>query len=444
MGQQRAADSRSEQKQKRGVRSFLKMFGAGLVTGAADDDPSGVATYAQAGATYGMGLLWTVPVSLPMMMTVQETCDRMTLASADSLGALIRRRFRRGPRIVIGILIVALIAANTLNIAADLMAIGQGMQLLHAGPAALWSLIAGVGIGIAVVAGSFDGIQKIFKWLCLVLLAYVGVLFAAHVDWGEVLAGLVGARMTWSPAAVALVVAVLGTSISPYMFFWQSAERIEELRAEAPGDDDAALALKVEAPRSARRRLRAGRVDVFTGMAVSALVMFAIMVATAATLGEKGESVTSAADAAQALGPVAGPYAQILFAVGFIGAGVLAVPVLAAAGASGLSALLGKKWGLEDSPRQAPAFYALLGVGLVGGTVLALVVKDPIGMLVLSALVNGVAAGPFLIVIMLIADSERIMGRFRNGRLARIAGWTTTAIMCAAGGYGVWSVLAPS
>ena len=430
-----------EGKRKNPVARFFGVLGPGLVTGAADDDPSGIATYSQAGATYGNSMLWTVPLTLPLMMAVQEICDRMALASGDSLGMLIRRKFSRGFRLAIGVLLVALIVANCLNLAADLNAIGQGMNLLHAGPAFLWAAIAGIAIVIAVIAGSFAMIGRIFKWLCMVLLVYVGVLFVSHVNWADVGRGLIGGQIKFSPAYLGLVVGVLGTTISPYMFFWQSAQRIEELRAEKRGGDKAP-ALEERPPDEARRRLRNGRVDVFTGMVFSVLIMFAIIASSAATLGAHHKAVSSAADAAKALQPIAGNYAGILFAVGFIGSGVLAVPVLAASGAAGLSGLLNKNWGLDRSPRKAPLFYILLGVGIIAGTVLAVVSTDPIGLLILSAIVNGIAAGPFLVVIMLISRDRKIMGEYRNGKLAATMGWLTTVIMCIAGAYGIWYTIA--
>ena len=380
-------------------------------------------------------------MTLPLMMAVQEICDRMALASGDSLGMLIRRKFSRGFRIAIGVLLVALIVANCLNLAADLNAIGQGMNLLHAGPAFLWAALAGIAIVIAVVAGSFAMIGRIFKWLCMVLLVYVGVLFVSHVIWADVGRGLIGDQIKFSPAYLGLVVGVLGTTISPYMFFWQSAQRIEELRAEKRGGDKAP-ALEDRPPQEARRKLRNGRVDVFTGMAFSVLIMFAIIASSAATLGAHHKAVSSAADAAKALQPIAGNYASILFALGFIGSGVLAVPVLAASGAAGLSGLLNKNWGLDRSPRKAPLFYILLGVGIIAGTVLAVVSTDPIGLLILSAIVNGIAAGPFLVVIMLISRDRKIMGEYRNGKLAATMGWLTTVIMCIAGVYGIWYTIA--
>jgi Mn2+/Fe2+ NRAMP family transporter len=382
-------------------------------------------------------MLWTVPLTLPLMMAVQEICDRMALATGESLGALIRRRFSHNFRIAIGVLLVALIVANCLNLGADLMAIGQGMQLLHAGPAPLWSAIAGIAIAVTVVAGSFHMIGKIFKWLCLGLLVYIGVLFVSHVNWADVGAGLIGAQFRFTPAYLGLIVGVLGTTISPYMFFWQSAQRIEELREEDLGGDRAP-ALEDRTNKQAKRRLRNGRVDVFTGMAFSVLIMFAIIAATAATLGAHHKTVTSAAEAAKALEPIAGSYAGILFAVGFIGSGMLAVPVLAASGSAGLAALLNKNWGLDRSPRRAPLFYGLLGAGIVLGIILSLISSNPIQLLVLSATVNGIAAGPFLIVMMLISRDSTIMGKYRNGRLAATVGWAATAVMCIAGAYGVW------
>ena len=434
---EREGEVESDAKRKSPIGRFFGVLGPGLVTGAADDDPSGIATYSQAGATFGTSMLWTVPVTLPLMMATQEICDRMALATGDSLGALIRRRFSRGPLIAIGVLLIALIGANCLNLAADLNAIGQGMNLLHAGPPWLWSIIAGLAIALAVTAGSFAMIGRIFKWLCMVLLVYVGVLFVSNVNWGEVGLGLIGAQVKFTPAYLGLVVGVLGTTISPYMFFWQSAQRIEELRAEPRGGDKAP-ALHERPAVEARRRLRNGKIDVFTGMAFSVLIMFAIIASSAATLGAHHKAVTSAAEAAKALEPIAGSYASILFALGFIGSGVLAVPVLAASGAAGLSGLLNKNWGLDHSPRRAPLFYILLGAGIAIGIILSVTSTNPIELLILSAIVNGIAAGPFLVVIMLISRNQKIMGKHRNGRLAATMGWATTVIMCVAGAYGIW------
>jgi Mn2+/Fe2+ NRAMP family transporter len=342
--------------------------------------------------------------------------------------------------VVIAILIVALLAANTLNAAADLMAIGQGMELLGAGPDHLWSAIAGIGIATVLIAGGFAVISKIFKWLCMALLAYVAVLFVANVDWTDVVAGLLGLQFRFSPEYLGLIVAVLGTTISPYLFFWQSAHRIEELRAEDLGGKKAAgLHERTEA--AAQHKLRNARADVFIGMGFSVLVMFAIMAATAATLGKNDTDVKTAADAAKALEPIVGPAAKYLFAAGFIGSGILAVPVLAASGSAGLAGLLGKEWGFDRRPSHARTFYTLLGVGTLGGVLISFFATDPIGLLIFSAIINGIAAAPFLIVTMLISSDKDIMGKYRNGKLAVTLGWTTTTIMVVAGAIGIYTTL---
>ncbi|MBT2567220.1 Nramp family divalent metal transporter [Arthrobacter sp. ISL-85] len=422
------------------LRRFGSLLGPGLVTGAADDDPSGIATYAKAGATFSNGMLWTAPAALPMMMAVQEICDRTALATGESLGRLARRKFSRRPRLVIAILIVALLVGNVLNAAADLMAIGQGMQMLGAGPDHLWSAIAGIGITVALMSGSFAVIAKVFKWLCVTLLAYVAVLFVADVDWPDVLEGVLGLKFSFAPEYLGLIVAVLGTTVSPYLFFWQSAHRVQELRAEDHGGDEA-VGLKDRPDAAAAHTLKKARADVFIGMVFSVLVMFSIMAATAATLGRDGTDVTTAADVAKALEPVVGPAATFLFAAGFIGTGILGVPVLAASGAAGLAGLFGRDWGLDLSPRRAPLFYTLLGVGIVAGVLISFVSADPIGLLVFSATVNGIAAAPFLVVTMLISGDKAIMGQYRNGRLAATLGWFTAAVMVVAGSIGVWTTL---
>jgi NRAMP (natural resistance-associated macrophage protein)-like metal ion transporter len=422
------------------LRRVMGLLGPGLITGAADDDPSGIATYAQAGASFSNGMLWAAPLTLPMMIVVQEISDRTALATGDSLGRLIRRKFSRKPRVVIGVLIAALVVANTLNIAADLMAIGQGMELLGAGPDHLWSAVAGVAIAATLMAGSFAMIAKIFKWLCLTLLTYVAVLFAANVDWADVVAGLLGLQFRFSWDYLGLIVAVLGTTISPYLFFWQSAHRVEEMRGEDLGGRKA-VALPDRGDAEAAHKLRNARADVFIGMTFSVLVMFAIMAATAATLGKNGTDIKTAADAAKALQPIAGPAATFLFAAGFIGSGVLAIPVLAGSASVGMAGLLGTRWGFDRRPGKARLFYLLLGIGTAGGVVIAMFATDPIGLLILSAVVNGIAAAPFLIVTMLISGDKNIMGKYRNGKPATIIGWATAAIMAVAGAVGIWTTV---
>jgi NRAMP (natural resistance-associated macrophage protein)-like metal ion transporter len=414
------------------LRRAWAVLGPGLVTGASDDDPSGIATYAQAGAQYRFGMLWAALITLPLMMAIQEICDRTALATGRTLGELARSHFGRWARAGIGVLIVALVVANALNIAADLVAIGSGMQLLHAGPSWLWALIAGTGITALILLGGFTKIQQIFKLLCLSLLVYVVVLFVAHVPWGSVGVNTVIPHVTWSKNYLSLIVAVMGTTISPYLFFWQTADRVEEMRAEDDGSDQP-IPLDRRTTLGAKGKERSSRCDVFTGMTLSNLVMFAIITATASTLGQHGgQSITSAAQAAGALKPVAGSLASTLFALGFIGSGMLAVPVLAGSGSVGLAGLLGQPWGLSRSLRKAPLFYGLLTAGTLGGTALTLTSINPIKLLILVAGINGVAAAPFLLVVMLIARNRELMGDSRNRRLASTLGWLTVALMAAA------------
>jgi Mn2+/Fe2+ NRAMP family transporter len=425
----RSAVDLSATGQPTGWSSYLKALGPGLVTGASDDDPSGVATYSQAGAKFGLGLLWVSLLTLPLMAGVQEICDRTALATGRGLGELAAAKFTRRARPILVVLLAALIVANGLNIAADLVAVGSGMTLLHAGPTWVWALLAGITITALVTLGSFARVAQVFKLLCLALFTYFAVLFSVHVNWRSVGVHTVVPHVTFSKAYLALLVAVLGTTISPYLFFWQSAHRLEELRAEPEGGDQA-LGLTERNPADAKHKERTSRGDVFTGMGFSNAVMFAIIVSTAATL--HGKTITSAAGAAAALKPVAGHWSSALFALGFIGTGMLAIPVLAGSGSAGMAGLLGKRWGFSRSVRKAPVFYGLVAIGTVGGTILSLLTSNPIQLLVIVAVINGIAAAPFLVLVMLIAGDQTIMGKYRNGKLATTVGWLTVTLMGAA------------
>jgi NRAMP (natural resistance-associated macrophage protein)-like metal ion transporter len=413
-------------------RQYLRAMGPGLVTGASDDDPSGIATYAQAGARYGLSFLWAALLTLPLMVGVQEICDRTALATGTGLGELAVQRFHRGGRAILAVLLTALIVANALNIAADLVAIGSGMQLLHAGPTWLWALVAGALITTLLVLGSFARIALVFKVLCAALLAYLVVAVVVTHHWGDVISHTIIPHIEFNKAYLALLVAVLGTTISPYLFFWQSAHRLEEMRDEPEGGAQA-QPLKEQEPERAKRTESTSRLDVMTGMTFSNLVMFAIIVATAETLHAHGKTtVQSAAQAAEALKPFAGHFASAIFALGFIGSGLLAVPVLAGSGSVGMAGLLGKKWGFSRSVRKAPVFYGLVALGTVGGTALSLLHVNPIKLLILVAVINGVAAAPFLVVVMRVSGDKHLMGDYVNGKAAKILGWATTALMGAA------------
>jgi NRAMP (natural resistance-associated macrophage protein)-like metal ion transporter len=413
-------------------RQYLRAMGPGLVTGASDDDPSGIATYSQAGAQFGLSFLWVALLTLPLMAAVQEICDRTALATGTGLGELAVKRFHRAGRAILAVLLVALIVANGLNIAADLVAIGSGMQLLHAGPTWLWALLAGALITTLLVLGSFARISLVFKVLCAALLSYLVVAVLVTHQWGSVLSHTVVPHVELNKAYLALLVAVLGTTISPYLFFWQSAHRLEEMRDEPEGGAKA-LPLKRQSAARAQRKQRTSRLDVFAGMTFSNVVMFAIIVATAQTLHAHNKTnIQSAAQAAEALKPFAGHFASALFALGFIGSGLLAVPVLAGSGSVGLAGLLGKEWGFSRSVRKAPVFYGLVALGTLGGTALSLLQVNPIHLLVLVAVLNGVAAAPFLVVVMWVSSSQRLMGDYVNGKTAKILGWLTATIMAVA------------
>jgi len=416
-----------------GWRQYLRAMGPGLVTGASDDDPSGIATYSQAGAQYGLSLLWVALITLPLMAGVQEICDRTAMATGVGLGELAVKRFRRVGRGIVGVLLVSLLIANAMNIAADLVAIGSGMNLLRLGPTWLWALASGILITALLVVGSFGRITLLFKVLCAALLAYVAVAVMVTHAWGTVFTHTLVPRIHFNGAYLALLVAVLGTTISPYLFFWQGAHRLEEMRDEPEGGAEV-LPLKNQVSKArARRKQRTSRLDVFTGMTFSNVVMFAIILATSETLHAHGRTnVDSAAQAAQALRPFAGQFASILFATGFIGSGLLAVPVLAGSGSVGMAGLLGKRWGFSRSVRKAPIFYGLVVLGTVGGMALSLLHVNPIKLLVLVAVINGIAAGPFLIFVLIISSNRRIMGEYVNGKLAGTLGWATTVLMIAA------------
>ena len=413
-------------------REYLRAIGPGLITGASDDDPSGIATYAQAGAKFGPLFLWTALLTFPLMAAVQEICDRTALATGNGLGELARSHFQRFGKWILGLLMAVLLVANTLNIAADLVAIGSGMNLLKAGPTWIWALVAGVAITVLLVKSTFARIAVVFRVLAAALIVYIIVVVIVTHDWLRILLYTVVPHVEFNKAYIALLVAILGTTISPYLFFWQSANRLEEMR-DAPERGSQPETLKMKSRSRARRKQRTSRVDVFSGMAFSNVVMFAIIATTAETLHVHNiTNIQSAAQAASSLKPFAGHLASVIFALGFIGSGLLAVPVLAGSGSVGLSGLMGKEWGFSRSIREAPLFYVLVGIGTIGGTALSLLNVNPIKLLVFVAVINGVIAAPLLVVVLIISNSDRLMGEYVNGRTANVLGWFTFALMAVA------------
>lgn len=414
------------------LRQYLRAIGPGLISGACDDDPSGIATYAQAGSQFGLSFLWTALFTFPLIAAIQEICDRTALATGTGLGELAMKRFHRPGRWVVGGILSALIVANTLNIAADLVAIGSGMNLLKAGPTWLWALLAGVAISMLMVVGSFDRIAQVFKVLAGVLVVYIVVMVSVTHDWLRILQYGVLPHIQLNKSYVSVLVAVLGTTISPYIFFWQSANRLEEMREEPEGGSRVAP-LKQRSAQKARFKQRTSRLDVFSGMAFSNIVMFAIIGTTAQTLHAHGiTTIQSAAQAASSLKPIAGSLASVVFALGFIGSGLLAVPVLAASGSIGVSGLMGKEWGFSRKFREAPLFYVLVAVGTIGGTALSLLNANPIRLLVFVAVINGIIAVPLLIFVLIISNSRHLMGDYVNGHAANILGGFTFTLMSVA------------
>lgn len=367
-----------------------------------------------------------------MMAAVQEICDRTALATGSGIGELASKRFERTGRGVLGVLLVVLVFANALNVSADLVAVGSGMNLLNAGPTWIWALIAGALITSLLALDSFDRLAMIFKILCASLLSYLVVAIMVTHQWLDLVEHAFVPHLQFNPGYLSLLVAILGTTISPYLFFWQSAHRLEEMRAEPSGGKEP-LPLRRVSRSTAKLKQKTSRVDVFSGMAFSNLVMFAIIASAGETLHLHGhDDITSAAQAAQALRPLAGSLASVVFALGFIGSGLLAIPVLAASASIGVADLYGRQWGFSRSLRRAPLFYSLVAVGTVGGTLLSLLHVNPITLLVFVAVINGVTAAPFLFVVMRVSSSRALMGDFVNGRLATTLGWLTFFVMGAA------------
>ena len=406
--------------------SLLGRLGPGLITGAADDDPGGVATHSQAGATFGLNMLWSVVLAYPLLAGIQQIVARIGRVTGHGLAANILRAF---PAWLLAILVLLLLVANTINIAADVAAMAAAATLIAPG---VDKVIYAVGFGLVCVLleifMSYKRYVGVLKWLTVSLLAYVGVVFTVKIPWGEVLWRSFVPEIVLTPAFMTMVVAVFGTTISPYMFFWQSSQEVEDL-----GPDPAARSL-LKTPELADGELRRIRLDTWTGMAVCSLIAFFIVLTTAVTLHVNGITrIDSAAQAAEALRPIAGDLAFWLFSLGIIGTGLLAVPVLAGSAAYAISESFGWPMGLDRKLGQAPGFYAIIAAATLGGVALSLTDVDPIQALVWSAVLNGLVAVPIMAVAMILASRKSVMGPFVIGRTLKILGWTATIVMAAAG-----------
>jgi NRAMP (natural resistance-associated macrophage protein)-like metal ion transporter len=380
---------------------YFRRLGPGLITGAADDDPSGIGTYSQVGSIFRFGLVWTALVSLPLASAVQETSGRLGLATGRGLVELIKERF---PRPLMWFAVALVVSANTFNIGADLGSMAASFRLLVPIPFAILVIgMAGVILTLEVLL-PYERYAKVLRWLALSIVAYVAELFVVHVDWSAVVGGLVPSFASGGNSVEALV-AIFGTTISPYLFVWQAGEEVEERKLR-------------RIRRVSARELRLMRVDVISGMSAGIVVMFAIMVTSASTLGAHGGGqIETAEQAARALQPLAGRFASVLFAAGIVGTGLLAVPTLAGSAAYALAEALDWREGLGVAPGEAPGFYGVIAAAIVIGVLLNFGGVDPIRALYLSAILNGLAAPP-LIAMMLVLSNSAAVGRRRGGGLS--------------------------
>ena len=405
-------------------RSWLSKLGPGLITGAADDDPSGIATYSQAGAQYGFSMLWTVLFTYPLMVGIQVVSARIGRVSGHGLATNIRRHY---PAWLLYFIVALLLIANTINIAADVSAMGEALQLIIGGPAQLYAIGFGLFSLLLQVWIPYRNYVRILKWLTLGLLAYVATGFAIHIPWGQVVKQTLLPEFHWETAYITTVVAVFGTTISPYLFFWQASQEVEEQLAH-PG----ARPL-LEAPEQAKANLKRIKIDTYIGMGFSNLIAFFIILTTAVTLNQHGLlDIQTSAQAATALRPIAGEFAFLLFSAGIIGTGLLAIPVLAGSSAYAMAGAFNWANSLESPLMSAKAFYAVIIISTVVGTALGFTAIYPIKALYWSAVINGVISVPIMVVMMLMSSRLDIMGQFCIKRRLRWLGWLATLMMALA------------
>jgi NRAMP (natural resistance-associated macrophage protein)-like metal ion transporter len=402
------------------VKKVGRILGPGFITGASDDDPSGIGTYALAGASLGLQTLWMALLTFPLMAAVQNTCARVGIISGEGLAGVLRSHY---PRWILYASVALLFLANTINVGADLGAIADAVHSIS-GVQAVW-LVAPVALGILAlqIFGSYRLIANTFKWLTLALLAYVVDAFLVHPDAAETLRATVVPTFSLDPTYVTTVVAILGTTISPYLFFWQSSEEVEE---------QIAMGRKTKQSRRGASigELRYSAIDVNVGMAFSNVVMYFIILATALTLFKSGKTdIKSAADAAEALKPLVGDFAGILFAAGMIGAGLLAVPILSGSAAYAIAEAFGWKSGLDTNWSRAKPFYAVIVVATLAGVAMNFMGINPIDALFYSAVLNGIVAPPLLVMVMLAARNPKVMGKQTIGPLLTALGWVATVGM---------------
>ncbi|PYM94666.1 MAG: iron transporter [Candidatus Rokuibacteriota bacterium] len=402
------------------VARYFKLLGPGLVTGASDDDPSGITTYSVAGASLGYGMLWTALATLPLMAAVQLICARIGLVSGRGLAGAVRHHY---PRPFLYVACVLLLAANVFNIAADLAGMADATALLTGVPPLVGVPVFGLAIFLVTVYTSYARFARYLKWLTGVLFAYVVAALLAKPAWREVLVATFVPSLRWDAPYVATLVGVLGTTISPYLFFWQASQEVEEEKSRG-------RRTVAERQGATPHELRDARLDVVTGMCFSNLVMYFIILATGATLyGAGRREIQSAREAAEALRPLAGDAAYLLFALGLVGTGLLAIPVLAGSASFAVAEVFGWRSGLDLSPRHGRRFYLVFAGAVAAGMLLDLSGTNPIRMLFYCAVLNGLLAPPLLLLVMLVSNNRAIMGEHSNGTWLNVLGWSATALM---------------
>lgn len=398
----------------RSLRRLWSLPGAGVVTGASDDDPSGIATYSVAGAQTGYSLLWTSLVSLPLNVGIQEICARIGLVTGGGLASVLRRHYSR--RLLI-VLVSLLFVANTVNIGADIAAVAAGVDLLTGIPTGAMVVPIALGISVTEVFVPYRVFATYLKFLTLVLFAYVADAFVAGPDWGAAIRATFVPRVRLDASFVTTLVAILGTTISPYLFFWETSEEVEEMhrRGIEPGDEP---------------ELRRVQIDTSIGMLLANIVFYFIVLTTAATLYPAGiRHIATAREAAEALRPLAGDRATILFAAGLVGTGLLAIPVLAGSAAYAIAEVFDWREGLESRPREAPQFYAVIAIATIIGMVIALSGVGAIRALFVAAVVNGVISPVLIAAIVVVSNDERVLGPHRNGIVSNVLGVVTVVVM---------------
>ncbi len=407
----------------RTLRKFFANLGPGLITGAADDDPSGISTYSVAGASFGFGQLWTTLFSFPLMAAVQLMCARLGLVTGLGLAGVIRRRYSR--RVLWGACAL-LVVANTVNIGADLGGMAEATEMMTGVRSFVWLPLFALLIVALLIWSSYRHIARVFKWLTLVLFAYVAAAFLAHPRWSEVFHATFVPRVEWNTQYLATFLGIMGTTISPYLFFWQAAQEVEEERALGRRT--------IHARRGASDdELRTARADVLTGMAFSNLIMYFIILTTGATLYASGHrEIETARQAAEALRPLAGNAAYLLFTVGLIGTGMLGVPVLAGSAAYAIAEAKHWRGSLNDRPRVAAKFYAVLAAAVLLGLALNFFKVNAVRMLFWAAVLNGCLAPPLIALVVLLTSDRRVMGERANSPLLKLLGWATALVMAIA------------